>query len=253
MKIMGIWGLFLALAAPFGLASEQALVGHEDDDYWQESDWADLTAEVPAARAELVITEVTLTRQQQLAEYLALSDAALAKGDWARAEYQLGQALAHYPLAHQIRLKLAALLYGRGELDEAREQLQQGLVLAPGHADMRLALARILAEQERYPAALAVLQGAEPALAEHLDYYSLKADMARRSGACDTAVGLYQRLLAHVPEVGAWWLSLGLCQRSLGQDFVPAYQRALASADLGNASLRFVQQQLEQHGSTQTH
>jgi MSHA biogenesis protein MshN len=234
-------------------ADEQPEIVAELSEEWQAADWADLMVEVPAAGGELTITEVTLGRAVRVQETNQQADMALAEGDWARAEYRLGQLLAEFPDEQAVRLRLAAMQYGRGALDEARHQLQQGLELAPAHADLRLALARLLAEQERYEAALGVLDGASPELARHLDYYSLKAEMARRSGDCRQAITLYHRLLDRTPGVGAWWLALGLCQRSLGQNFVPAYRRALVSIDLGEASLRFVQQQLEQYGSAQTH
>ncbi|GHA12124.1 tetratricopeptide repeat protein [Oceanisphaera arctica] len=250
---LGLLAALLSSWIPAAWTSEPVVPPTEFADQWQAADWADLMVEVPAAGGELTITEVTLSRAERVQETNHEADTALAEGDWARAEYRLGQLLAEYPDEHQVRLRLAAMQYGRGALDEARVQLQQGLELAPAHADLRLALARLLAEQDRHGAAFAVLDEAAPDLVSHLDYYSLKAEMARRSGDCATAITLYHRLLDRSPGVGSWWLSLGLCQRRLGQDFVPAYRRALASADLGNASLHFVQQQLEQHGSAQTH
>ncbi|GAA3530667.1 tetratricopeptide repeat protein [Zobellella aerophila] len=250
---LGLLAALLSSWIPAGWASERSAAQPEFADEWQAADWSEQLAELPAPGGELSITEVTLSRPERVRQTQEQADLALAEGDWARAEYRLARLLAEYPDEQEIRLRLAAMQYGRGALDDARVQLQQGLTLAPRHADMRLALARLLAEQQRYSAAFGVLDGAVPEVASHLDYYSLKAEMARRSGDCDSAVELYHRLLVHAPDVGAWWLSLGLCQRSLGQDFVPAYQRALASADLGTASLRFVRQQLEQYGATQTH
>lgn len=248
MKRSHFWTRLLLALLPFALPA-QAETFEED---WNQVDWADLMVEVPAPEAELSITEVTLNRADWLAEANQQADAALAVGDWARAEYRLAQVLAAFPDAHDTRLRLAAMLFGRGALDLARAQLQQGLELAPDHADLRLALGRLLASQERYAAALQVLDGVSPLLHRHLDYYSLKAEMARRSGRCDLAIGLYQRLLDN-SQVGAWWLGLGLCQRELGQSFTLAFEQARASADLGNASLRFVEQQLEQYGTAQTH
>ncbi|WP_157953586.1 DUF6584 family protein [Zobellella maritima] len=250
---LGLLAALLSSWIPTGWASEPSEPPAEWADEWQAAEWADLTTELPAPSGDLSITEVTLSRAQQVQQTREQVDAALANGEWARAEYRLGQLLAEYPDEQDVRLQLAAMQYGRGALNEARIQLQQGLELAPDHADLRLALARLLAEQSRFEAAFAVLDQAGPELGRHLDYYSLKAEMARRSGDCATAIGLYRRLLEKSPGVGAWWLSLGLCQHAQGQDFVSAYRQALASTDLGNASLRFVQQQLEQHGSAQTH
>lgn len=248
MKRFTRWPRLLLALLPFALPAVHA---ETLDEEWNEVDWADLMVELPAPEGELSITEVTLSRADWLAEAGRQADAALAAGDWARAEYRLGQALAEYPDAHDTRLRLAAMQFGRGALDDARALLQQGLALAPEHADMRLALARLLASQSRHAAALRVLDEVSPLLARHLDYYSLKAEMARRSGNCALAMPLYQRLL-DTAGTGAWWLGLGLCQRELGLDFAPAFREALASADLGNASLRFVEQQLEQYGTAQT-
>lgn len=249
MKGARYWSRLLLLLLPL---TQLAQAQTPDDEEWDPSEWADLMVAPPAAQSSLDISEVTLSRTDWLADIGRQVDAALAAGDWARAEFRLAQALSEYPDDHATRLRLASLQFGRGALDQARSQLQLGLELDPDQADMRLALARLLAEQQRYDAALQVLNESQPPLPMHLDYYSLKADMARRSGQCAAAAETYRLLLAE-SRVGAWWLGLGLCQRQLDEDFVWAFQQARASADLGMASQRFVEQQLEQHGTAQTH
>ncbi|MBM7454764.1 MSHA biogenesis protein MshN [Oceanisphaera litoralis] len=232
--------------------SSAAQAQASDEEGWAQAEWPDHTAALPATESTLSISEVTLSRADWLADIGRQVDAALDAGDWARAEFRLARALTEYPDAHGARLRLASLQFGRGALEQARAQLQQGLELDPDQADLRLALARLLAEQQRYNAALQVLDDSRPPLPLHLDYYSLKADMARRSGQCEQAAATYRLLLAQ-SRVGAWWLGLGLCQRQLGEDFTSAFQRARASTDLGMASQRFVEQQLEQYGTAQTH
>lgn len=207
---------------------------------------------------QLDINEVILGRAEWLAEINSQADAALANNNWPLAELRLAQALAEYPDAHASRLRLAALLYGRGALGQTRAVLQQGIELAPEHADLRLTLARLLAEQQRFAAALQQLNETQPTFADNLDYYSLQAEVARRSGQCQQAIETYQQLLTHT-RVGAWWLGLGLCQRELGEEYGAAFMQARASADLGSASQQFVEQQLkqlqqrEQHGQAQTY
>lgn len=208
--------------------------------------------------SKLDFNEVVLSRTDWLSELNQQADAALATNNWPLAELRLAQALGEYQDAHETRLRLAAMLYGRGALGQTRAVLQQGIELAPQHAGFRLTLARILAEQQRFDAALQQLSQVHPSMAEHLDYYSLKAEVARRSGQCSQAINTYQQLLTH-SRVGAWWLGLGLCQRELGEDFSSAFLQARASADLGVASQRFVEQQLQQlatggqNGQTQTY
>lgn len=209
----------------------------------------------PAKRkgpSTLNINEVFLSQEQWLSETHRQVELALANNDWPLAEGLLAQVVNEYPDAHESRLRLAALYYGRGAINQTRTLLQQGLERAPEQADFRLTLARLLAEEQRYPAALQVLSQANPELARHLDYYSLKAEMARRSDQCPLAIDTYQRLLSY-GSAGGWWLGLGLCQRKLGENFSHAFREARASADLGQASLRFVEQQLEQYETTQAH
>ncbi|MFP2769493.1 tetratricopeptide repeat protein [Oceanisphaera sp. KMM 10153] len=249
MKGARYWSRLLLMLLPL---VQTAQAQAPDEEEWELSEWADLMVAPPAAESSFSISEVTLSRGDWLADIGRQADAALAAGDWARAEFRLAQALAEYPDDQETRLRLASLQFGRGALDQARSQLQQGLELDPDQADMRLALARLLAEQQRYNAALQVLDESSPSLSQHLDYYSLKADMARRSGQCERAAETYRQLLEH-SRVGGWWLGLGLCQRQLGEDFSSAFQQARTSADLGMASQRFVEQQLEQHGTAQTH
>ncbi|GGB46825.1 hypothetical protein GCM10011502_20260 [Oceanisphaera marina] len=207
---------------------------------------------------QLDIKEVILGRAAWLAEINSQADVALANNNWPLAELRLAQALAEYPDAHASRLRLAALLYGRGALGQTRAVLQQGIELAPEHADLRLTLARLLAEQQRFAAALQQLNEARPTFADNLDYYSLQAEVARRSGQCQQAIETYRQLLTHT-RVGAWWLGMGLCQRELGEEYGAAFMQARASADLGSASQQFVEQQLkqlqqrEQDGKAQTY
>ncbi|WP_319784270.1 tetratricopeptide repeat protein [Oceanisphaera sp. IT1-181] len=227
----------------------------------QTQDYAQPQPVIKATHSEprkLDFSEVVLSRSAWLSDMNHQADLALAANNWPLAELRLAQALGEYQDAHVTRLRLAALLYGRGALGQTRTVLQQGIELAPLNADFRLTLARLLVEQQRFAAALQQLNQVSPSLAEHLDYYSLKAEVSRRSGNCDQAVNTYRELLTHA-RVGAWWLGLGLCQRQLGQDFTPAFLQARASADLGEASHRFVESQLEQlqqreqHGQAQTY
>ena len=208
--------------------------------------------------SKLDFNEVVLGRNEWLTEINTQVDNALANNNWPLAEVTLAQALAEYPDAHDSRLRLASLLYGRGALGQTRAVLQQGVELAPNQADLRLTLARLLAGQQRFAAALQQLSEASPVLAENLDYYSLKAEVARRSGECQQSITTYRQLLSH-SRVGSWWLGLGLCQRELGEEYQTSFMQAQASADLGAASQHFVKQQLDQlqqqepHGKAQTY
>lgn len=204
--------------------------------------------------SKLDMSEVVLSRSQWLADINQQADQALAQNNWPNAELLLAQALAEYPDAHDTRLRLASLFYGRGALGQASVVLQQGLDLAPQHAGLRLTLARLLAGQQRFAAAWQQLNESHPDMGTHLDYYSLKAQVARRSGQCQQAINTYQTLLTHT-RVGAWWLGLGLCQRELGEEYKTAFLKAQASADLGAASQQFIAEQLapqEPHVKAQT-
>lgn len=214
-------------------------------------------APAPAAKpvagpSQLDFSEVFLSQAQWLNDIHQQVDNALAREHWPLAEGLLAQALSEYPDAHDTRLRLASLLYGRGALAQARAVLQEGVEYAPEQAEIRLSLARILAEQQRYSTAFILLDQATPPLAGHLDYYSLQADMARRSDRCAQAITTYRQLLAEHSR-GNWWLGLGLCQRHQGESWRAAFEQALASADLGVASQQYIAQQLEQHETTQTH
>lgn len=239
----------LVLCAGLGQAQEGEFNELGWEPAWEEEE---VTPPVTQYKNELRIDEVVLSPEQWLADMHRQAELALDQGRWAQGEALLSQALAEYPDDIHTRLKLASLLFGRGALSQAREQLQQGLKQNPEQADLRLSLARLLAEEQRYPAAFKVLSHASPNMSRHLDYYSLKADMARRADHCEQAKALYQELLNY-NSVGSWWLGLGLCQRKLGENFTHAFSEARASADLGQASLRFVEQQLEQYETTQTH
>lgn len=252
---MARYGLTITAVASLVLVAGLSHAQQDElDELGWEPEWEDVVTTPPPTqyKNELRIDEIVLSPEQWLADMHRQAEQALAKGRWAEGETLLSQALAEYPADIHTRLKLASLLFGRGALGQAREQLQLGLKQAPEQADLRLSLARLLAEEQRYPAAYKVLDQAHPTMERHLDYYSLKADMARRANQCAAAKELYHALLDY-NSVGSWWLGLGLCQRKLGENFSHAFSEARASADLGQASLQFVEQQLEKYETTQAH
>lgn len=202
--------------------------------------------------SQLDISEVVLSRDQWLAHVNQEVEAALSMGHAPRAELKLAQVLGEYSDAHAERLRLVALLEARGALSQAQAVLQEGIRVAPAHSEFRQAQARLLMMQGRHQAAWQVLDEATPLLAEHLDYYALKAEAARRSKQWQQAQRTYQQLLAHQSR-GSWWLGLGLAQRALGEAYQEAFLKAQASAELGAASQRYIAQQLEQYETSQTH
>lgn len=198
-------------------------------------------------QGSLEIAEEHLSPQQEAALDRRKGLQALTKGQLDVARDAFSRVLANDPLDHEIRERLAGLLYGDGRIPEAQQLLDEGIRLAPSRADFRLMQARLALTTGNKAAALQSLSGWEPPVSANLDYYATRAALAQELSQPGVAASSYQQLTVAQPTEPRWWLGLGIALDKQGRPLaaLDAYRKAL-SLPLSAGSRQFVQQRIEQ-------
>ncbi len=136
-------------------------------------------------------------------------------------------------------IRMLAELAGRlGRLADAETLLRRALTLAPAFGPARANLATALYRQNRPAEAIAELERLQAHDGDNVVHQNLKAAALGRIGSYEEAIGIYEQLLAKVPDQPKVWMSYGHALKTVGrqQDGVAAYRRALAlSPTLGEA------------------
>ncbi len=117
-----------------------------------------------AAAALLLAQQPALA--QPIADPYAQAVAARIAGDAQRAEALLRPLIVTDPANSDAQLQLGLALLAQDRLDEAEAAFRRALQLAPDYADARIGLARIAQRRGDGDAALAALDGVDPANAE---------------------------------------------------------------------------------------
>jgi tetratricopeptide (TPR) repeat protein len=185
--------------------------------------------------------------EQALAQQLRAStrDPALIEAAAALIDNQLGVAeqrlrdhLADHPVDIAALRMLAETGARLGRYEDAERLLAGCLEIAPGFAAARHNLATMLYRQNKSAEALAQIERLTDRDPRHPGYANLRAAILSRLGEYDTAIGIYQRMLAEFPAQPKGWMSYGHALKTVGRqaDCVAAYRQALAlSPGLGEA------------------
>ncbi|CAM3869860.1 tetratricopeptide repeat protein [Vibrio aquimaris] len=198
----------------------------------------------PAQSGEMVIHQVELTPVQLAEKAQQRASKALDNNNLEQAldEYQLS--LRYEPSNIEVRKKLSALYYGKGDVRRAVEILNKGIQIDKESVVLRLSLAKLLIKENQNDAALTALVHV-PKNAS-VDYISLRAALAQKSNHDDIALNSYQNLVSLDPDSGRWWLGLGIQQeRALDLPSAEeAYQQALSKLGLSSQSQQFIRDRL---------
>ncbi|UPQ88293.1 tetratricopeptide repeat protein [Vibrio sinaloensis] len=202
------------------------------------------TATSDVVAGELVVEQVSLTSEQLAQKAAERGRKALDNNNLKQALDAYHQALRYTPNDGDIRQRLAALYYGKGEVRKAAELLQKGIALNGNDVDLRLALAKMLLKEQQAPAALTVLS-ALPEQAS-VEYLSLRAALAQKQKQDALALASYQQLVQLEPDSGRWWLGLAI-QQERAFDLTQAkasYAEALTKLGLSSQSQQFIRDRL---------
>lgn len=194
-----------------------------------------LAVPVPPPMLAVTKTDRELSPREKAEESFQRAISAKKAGQGASMEKELRQALEHDSSHLLARETLANFLYRAGRLDEAKQVLSAGLTESSKPTALRKTLARILVDQnDPQKAALELVQGGKPAVAQDPEFHQLLAVIYQRTGQFTAAAQTYRQLLEVERKNGVWWLGLGVALESsrLVPDAIQAYKSALEDPQL---------------------
>ena len=144
------------------------------------------------------------------------------------------------PNYNAARETLITLLIQTNQPDQANSLLVDGLIQNPDNMRLVKLRVQILANSDKIPAALTILQQHNPQMATDPSYYKLMAALYQKQGNYSLAVTLYRRLLNLQPKNGTLWASLGFALEAAGNktQAQDAYRHALQYSANLNQNIR---------------
>jgi MSHA biogenesis protein MshN len=169
----------------------------------------------------------------------------LKQGRTAEAEDGFNAALAQDSSYHAARQALVVLDLERGQLESARQRLQEGLAIDPAHGDFAFTLARIFVERQDYAAALDVLDGAG-AVPNRPDFYALRGVVLQKLGRHGDATEAFRAALQAQASMPSAWIGLGISLEALERrpEAAEAFRRALAAGPINGDLKGYAEQRI---------
>jgi tetratricopeptide (TPR) repeat protein len=194
-------------------------------DAWQE------LATLHAARGDMKACDAAYANFARLAppeRHLGEAAAAVAARRWATAEARLRERLARAPQDVAALRLLAQVEAEREDYVEAERLLGECLALAPGYADARFELARVLHSQQKAAPMLPLLERLLTLEPDNFRFRTLQASAYNLLGDSDRALEIYERMLTQFPASELLWLYYGHSLRIAGRlaEAVAAYRRS---------------------------
>lgn len=168
----------------------------------------------------------------------------LAQGAAAEAEAAFNQALRLTPEHAGARQALFGLLVEQQRKDEARDLLEAGVAILPGHVSWAMNIARLQMEKNDAAGAWATLQRSLPGAQANGEYRAFCGTVLQRLGRSQEAIPHFHAALATNPAEGRWWLGLALVLESAGHpaEAREAFARAKAAGNLPPDLAAFAEQ-----------
>ena len=199
----------------------------------------------PAARP-VTIERAGLTAAQQASALMQQALVAEQAGDMSLALTHWQQVQRLTPTQSRPYLAQARIWQMLGQTAQSVQVLQQAVAQHIVDADIQLLLAQQAATQQQWQQVTDLLPE-QFALAQHPDYYGLKATALQQLGQPQAALHWFVRLVNVQPEQARWWLGAAIAYDALQQrpDANFHYQQALQRGDrLSPASRHYIQQRL---------
>jgi tetratricopeptide (TPR) repeat protein len=189
-----------------------------------------------AANAATAAAHVAMLRG--LPGEVVTATALFADGELGIAEQMIRAFLLQHGNHPEAMRLLARIGMARDVLDDAEVLLEAALALAPDHHCARHDYAQCLVQRHKYKAAREQIDLLLALDGSNLDYRSLAGTVAVGLGENETAIGIYQGMLADAP--GAWdvhlWLGHALKTVGRTSEAIGAYRAAAAARpDFGDA------------------
>ena len=145
------------------------------------------------------------------------------------------------------RQTLAVLLIEARAMNEAEALLTEGLKLNPNQSNFAIVLARLKLDHGDTAGALQVLREHGAAAVNNAEYRAFAAALLQRMNRHPEALDEYRAALTLSPNVGVWWVGLGLSFEATGEstDAAEAFMRARATGTLSADVAQFVEHKLQ--------
>lgn len=171
----------------------------------------------------------------------------MRQGRFDAAENNFATTLAINPAHVQARVQLITALQQLNKIEQAQEQMREGLVQTPRSLQLRKMYARFLLGKRHNLEAIEVLRAQPfPEVAQDLEYHALLAALLQETRQFNAAAQVYVNLLQLRPETALWWFGFAVSMDQSG-DFEQArnaYRRALALPGLNADVQKYVQNRL---------
>lgn len=150
--------------------------------------------------------------------------------------------------APDSRALLASLYLTGGNVAQASDVADAGLVTAPLHSGLKKVKARILLMSKDSAAAVALLQSAPPAIRLDAEYHEILAAALQQQGRADDAVDVYYQLLKYDSGHARLWVGLGYSLELAARpnESRKAYESSLQVPGIEDKLKRYVIQRLSQ-------
>lgn len=201
---------------------------------------------IPPAGSRVERRERTTTPHERAEREFRRAVDLLKQGRGPEAEDGFAAALSHEPAHRAARQALVALSLERGQLENARRLLSEGLAINPGQPEFAVALARILIERKDYTGALLALQGPSLMAPNHSELNLMRATVLQRMGRHSEAADAYRSSLQLQASSPQGWIGLGISLEALKQrpEAAEAFRRALAAGPVSDELKTFAEQRL---------
>ena len=188
------------------------------------------------------------TPQQQADNLYLQAFAQLQQGRSVEARQNLQQVLVLNAEHVKARQLLASLLIEVNALDDAAALLREGLKRSPSETAFSMALARLQLESGEADKALQTLAQGAQAAGDEPQYHGFYAVLLQRAKRHDEAVQHYLLALRSDPAMPNWLVGIGISLQEQGRnsDAAEAFARARDGGLLNAQLLEFVEQRLQQ-------
>jgi tetratricopeptide (TPR) repeat protein len=191
---------------------------------------------------------------------------ALAANDLPIAERLLRPHLKEKPTDVAAIRMMAELAARLGRYGDSENLLRRAIELAPAFTAARANLATVLYRQNRPAEAIEALDSLADGDSDNVVHQNLRAAALGRIGGYEEAIGIYQQVLARLPDQPKVWMSYGHVLKTVGRqpESVAAYRKAaelapglgevwwslanLKTVKLGTDDIEAMEKALEQQG-----
>lgn len=201
-------------------------------------------SERPPAQFRIEKSSGNLSREERVVRLMGKAQESYDKGYISDAITQLEEVIASADNHVEARNLLAVAWFGRGELQQAVNILNDGLNRYPNTELWRITAAKIFFKENEPSGAFTYLD-ADLAGAS-VEYQSMKATLARQLKRFDKAEVAYAGLTELEPNQGSWWLGYAIALDSQGKNemAINSYQQAIGKIGISQASVKFAQQRI---------